>query len=219
MEKVAIKGVLFDLDGTLLYTLEDIRASVNVPLANRGLELITIEECRKNVGNGLKNTIKGCFLDRGYIANEKELDIALSELHEYYNQNPAKYSKPYERIIDFLQDIKIPFGILSNKDDKIVQQIIPIVFPKINFNFISGAKNDILKPSPKSVIAFCNQENINTKNLLYVGDSEVDYNTAVNSNCQAALVTWGYRDREELIKFDSLIVDTVDQLRRIINGN
>lgn len=219
MQNHKIKAVLFDLDGTLLYTLEDIRASVNIPLCKRGLSPVSVDDCRDTVGNGLRNTIKGCLKKRLCNLSEDEIDIAYSELKEYYSKNHSDYSKPYEQIIELLNNIQIPFGILSNKDDDLVKQIIPKVFPNISFDFISGSKNGILKPMPDNILKFCRENNINPENLLYVGDSEVDYKTAVNANSQIALVTWGYRDKEELLKLNALTVDTVDQLWRIINEN
>lgn len=219
MKKEAIKAVLFDLDGTLLYTLGDIKASVDVTLVNRGLHKITINECREVVGHGLRNAIISCMQKRDYQADDEELDQALIELQDYYRKNPTKYCKPYEKINTFLSKISIPFGILSNKDDKIVKQILPVVFKGIDFDYVSGAKDNILKPSPDRIYEFCNQIGISPREMLYVGDSEVDYNTAINANSQVALVTWGYRDKEELLKFNALTVDTVDQLWRIIDGN
>ncbi len=212
--------MLFDLDGTLLYTLEDIKASVNVPLVNRGLSKITIEECREIVGNGLRNAVKNSLIKKGYNPlSEDEIDRALLELKTYYKENPTKYCTPYDGINEMLANLKLPFGLLSNKDDKIVKQIVPIVFKDIHFDFVCGSKNGILKPKKDRVIDFCNQLNIEPCNVLYVGDSEVDYKTAVNANAQVLLVTWGYRDKEELLKFNVPTVDTVDELWRILDAN
>ncbi len=219
MKKQPIRAVLFDLDGTLLYTLEDIVASVNVPLVNRGLEPINIEECREIVGHGLRNAIETSFVRRGYKADEKELDQALIELQTYYKENPTKYCKPYDKINDTLKKIDIPFGIFSNKDDKIVKQIVPIVFPGIKFDFVCGAKDGILKPNGSRVIEFSNKVGIDVSQMLYVGDSEVDYKTAVDAKSQVLLVTWGYRDKEELVKFEVPTVDSVEDLWRFINAN
>ena len=219
MKNFSIKAVLFDLDGTLLYTLDDITTATNIPLIKRGLSPITVEECRETVGNGLRNTVKGCMSKRNYEASEEEIDIALSELQEYYRVNHSTFSKPYEKIIEFLQNLEIPFGILSNKDDDIVKQIIPKVFPNVSFDYVAGSKDGIIKPMPNKVFEFCKQFNIKPENLLYVGDSEVDYKTAVNANSQVTLVTWGYRNKEDILKLNALTVDTVDQLWRVINEN
>ncbi len=219
MKNHSIKAVLFDLDGTLLYTLDDITAATNIALVNRGISPITVEECRETVGNGLRNTVKGCMAKRNYEASEDEVDLALRELQEYYRINHSTYSKPYEKIIDLLQKLKIPFGILSNKDDDIVKQIIPKVFPNVSFDYVAGSKDGIIKPMPNKVFEFCEQFNIQPENLLYIGDSEVDYKTAVNAKSQVVLVTWGYRNKEDILKMNALTVDTVDQLWRVINEN
>ena len=219
MKKKPIKAVLFDLDGTLLYTLEDIMASVNVPLINRGLSPISISECREIVGHGLRNAIETSFSRRDYVASEEEVDVALVELQNYYKANPTKYCKPYDKINEFLTKLKIPFGVLSNKDDKIVKQIVPEVFNGIKFDYVCGAKDGVLKPNGLRIVEFCTQYNLDPLEVLYVGDSEVDYKTAINAASQVVLVTWGYRDKEDLVKFNVPMVDTVDELWRMINAN
>jgi phosphoglycolate phosphatase len=218
MKNTPIKAVLFDLDGTLLYTLEDIKASVNVPLENRGLKPISVEECREIVGHGLRDAVETSFSRREYKADKEEVDQALLELQIYYRENPTKYCKPYDNINEFLLKLNIPFGLLSNKDDKIVKQIVPEVFEGISFDYVCGAKNGILKPNKLRIIEFCEEFNLDSSEVLYVGDSEVDYRTAINANAQVALVTWGYRDKEELEKFGVPMADTIDQLWRIINA-
>ncbi len=218
MKNTPIKAVLFDLDGTLLYTLEDIKASINVPLQNRNLKPINVEECREIVGHGLRNAVETSFIRRDYNADELEVDKALLELQIYYRENPTKYCKPYDNINEFLTKLNIPFGLLSNKDDKIVKQIVPKVFSNISFDYVCGAKDGVLKPNKLRIVEFCKEFNIDTSEVLYVGDSEVDYKTAINANSQIALVTWGYRDKEELEKFGVPMADTIDQLWRIINA-
>ncbi len=219
MKKEPIKAVLFDLDGTLLYTLGDIRASINVPLIKRGLNPISIEVCREIVGNGLRNAVKDSFEKMNYKCDEEEIDQALLELQTYYKNNPTKYCYTYDKINDFLKNLSIPFGLLSNKEDGIVKQIVPKLFKEINFDYVCGEKDKILKPDKTRVLEFCKQLNISEKNVLYVGDSEVDYNTAINANSQVLLVTWGYRDKEELLKFKVPTVDTVEELREYLNAN
>ncbi len=217
MKKEPIKAILFDLDGTLLYTLEDIRAAINVPLVNRGVSPITIEECRKFVGKGLRNSVKFSFEVKNYKADDGEIDKALEELLVYYKENPTKFSKPYDKILEILDSIDIPFGLLSNKDDTIVKQIVSEVFNNTNFDFVCGAKDGILKPSKDRVIEFSNLVNIPATQILYVGDSDVDYKTAENANTQVLLVTWGYRDKEDLAKLNAPMVDNSDELWRFID--
>lgn len=214
------KGVLFDLDGTILFTLSDITAAFNVPLEKRGIKALNDEETRSIVGHGLYKGLVDAFNLRKFLITEEELMFAYQELLDYYNSNSTKYCYVYDDIENLLKKIDVPFGILSNKDDKLVREIVATVLPNIDFAFVRGMTSaDSKKPNPVNVIEFSNKYGIDMKDLLYVGDSEVDYKTAVNAKCDLALVSWGYRDKESLLEYGSPICDTVEQLLGVINGN
>lgn len=214
------KGVLFDLDGTLLYTLEDIRAAINTPLINRGISRVSITKVREIVGSGLLNALKKAFEYRNYLLKDGELESAYKELMEYYNNNSTKYCIPYDGIIDMLENIDIPFGILSNKADNLVKSIVKEEFPTLSFSFVEGmVSKETKKPNPINIIKFASEIDIDIEELLYVGDSEVDYKSALNANCGIVLVSWGYRDKSELVKLNSNIVDTINELEGVIYEN
>ena len=214
------KGVLFDLDGTILFTLSDITAAFNVPLIRRSLAELNDNETREIVGHGLLNGLKDAFDKRHFLLSEDQLNLAYNELMDYYKSNPTKYCYVYEGIEELLTKIDIPFGILSNKDDKLVQEIVATVLPNIKFSFVRGmSTKESKKPNPFNVIEFAKKHEIAMDDLLYVGDSEVDYKTSVNAECGLALVAWGYRDKKDLLKLDVPVCDTVDQLLGVINGS
>jgi phosphoglycolate phosphatase len=214
------KGVLFDLDGTILFTLSDITAAFNVPLLKRGVAGLNDEETREIVGHGLYKGLADAFDKRRFLISETDLKQAYKELMDYYKNNSTKYCYVYENIENMLNKIDVPFGILSNKDDKLVREIVATVLPSIEFAFVRGMTTiESKKPNPVNVIEFATKYSIDMKDLLYVGDSEVDYKTSVNAKCDLALVSWGYRDKESLLKFGSPICDTADQLLGVINGN
>jgi len=214
------KGVLFDLDGTILYTLADICASLNAPLTKRGLEEISVEETRAIVGGGLLNALKKAFALRNYNYSDDELDISHFELMEYYKNNATKYCVPYNGVLSLLENLDIPFGVLSNKADILVKEIVSEIFPSISFSYVKGmVSKETKKPSPTNIIAFATQHNIELDELLYVGDSEVDFKSAENAKCQIVLVSWGYRDKEDLLKLSSNVVDTIEELNGEIYAN
>ncbi|MGH4037134.1 MAG: HAD family hydrolase [Sphaerochaeta sp.] len=214
------KGVLFDLDGTILFTLSDITASINVPLKNRKIKELNDKDTRKIVGSGLLNALKKAFDKQGYEYTLPELDDAYNELMDYYKNNATKYCKPYDGIVGLLNSLEIPFGILSNKDDSLVKQIANEVFAGINFSSVQGmTTKESRKPDPTNVINFAYRYDIKIEDLLYVGDSEVDYRTAKNAGCQLALVSWGYRDKSDLIKLEEPVLDTVVDLKNFIIGS
>lgn len=214
------KGVLFDLDGTILFTLSDITAAFNVPLKNRGIAELNENETREIVGHGLLKGLKDAFDKRHFLITDNQLDFAYKELMDYYKSNATKYCYVYEGIEALLIKLDVPFGVLSNKDDRIVQEIVAKVLPNIKFSFVRGmTTKESKKPNPENVIEFAKINNIDMKDLLFVGDSEVDYKTSVNAKCNSALVSWGYRDKKYLLKLGTSVCDTVDQLLGVINGN
>lgn len=219
-KKKKYKAVIFDLDGTILYTLKDIAAAVNAPLVNRGITPLTEKEVRPLVGNGLLNSLIGAYKFRNYEISDNDLSISYKELIDYYNNYPTKFCAPYEGMNSFLKRLDIPSAILSNKKDEIVKKIVAEKFSDIDFFSIIGTvSEDTKKPNPIGVIKFSQEANIKMEDILFVGDSEVDFLTSKNAKCDVALVSWGYRDKEELEKLNVPIVDNTEDLWGMIHGN
>ncbi len=219
------KAILFDLDGTLVNTVEDIRCAINHCMKLTYNREITRDECMSVVGRGLKNALKGALAYSSARYPDDELDILYHELISYYSIHPCDYSKPYNGITELLKTMSqkgYALGILSNKSDILVKEIVKKLFSDINFAFVQGFCDKIpLKPNRAGVESFSSLVDVPLENIFYVGDSEVDGETVINSQpVKGILVSWGFRPRSVLEKFEGKnikIVNTVEELKNGIN--
>ena len=183
-------GILFDLDGTLLDTLEDLRDGVNYALDTLGYPRRTLEEVRRFVGNGALRLME-LAVPEGADARE-----AFSVFKPYYDAHCQIKTKPYAGIPETLAELKekYPVAIVSNKPDSAVKSLCADYFPGI---FALGETSDCpRKPAPDMV--YRAMAAIGVDRCVYVGDSEVDVLTARNAGVPCLSVLWGFRDREEL---------------------
>lgn len=187
-------GILFDLDGTLLDTLGDLQVAVNHTLAKFGYPGREKWEIRSFLGNGMRNLIKQS-LPEG--VNEERVDEALAVYREYYESHNQILTAPYEGIYAALKKLEAyPVGVVSNKQDTAVKPMCRHFFGDM---YALGEVSGMLrKPAPDMIYKAMADMGIDS--AIYVGDSEVDLQVAENTNLPCLLVTWGFRDREDLEK-------------------
>lgn len=186
------QGILFDLDGTLLDTLADLRDATNYALSCFALPPRTTQEIRSFVGNGVAVLISRAVDGR---ADEKAV---LDVFRSYYDTHCRIKTAPYPGILEALGELseKYPLAIVSNKPDSAVKALCKEYFPGI---FAMGESAFCpRKPAPDMIYAA--MDAIGVKNGIYVGDSEVDVLTAKNANLPCLSVLWGFRDRAEIKK-------------------
>ena len=194
------KTVIFDLDGTLLYTLEDLKDSVNFALSKFNYPQKNLEEIRKFVGNGVK-VLMELSIPQG--ENNKNFDECLAIFKTHYAQNMYNKTKPYDGIIEMLETLQqqgFRTAVVSNKFDLATKELCKKYFAEKIEIAIGESENIRKKPAPDSVFKVMEILNSNNKSTIYVGDSEVDIQTAQNANIKCISVTWGYKNEEFLLK-------------------
>lgn len=183
-------GILFDLDGTLLDTLEDLADAVNYVLRQFGYPERTIEEVRRFVGNGA-----GVLIQRS-VPEGANAEPVFAAFRRYYDAHCQEKTKPYDGILDILGRLgeQYPIAVVSNKPDSAVKALCADYFPGV---YALGESTDCpRKPAPDMV--WKAMKAIGVERCVYVGDSEVDVATAKNAGVPCLSVLWGFRDQEEL---------------------
>ena len=211
-------GILFDLDGTLLNTLEDLLDATNYALEVCGYPKRTLPELRRFVGNGAENQIR-MSLPEG--ASPEEVQRVLKIYKPYYTEHCQVKTRPYDGILEALAVLKekYPIAVVSNKPDAAVKALCAELFPGI---FALGEAPDCpRKPAPDMVFKACRA--IGADTCVYVGDSEVDVRTAKNAGVPCLSVLWGFRDREEIEQaggefFCETPAELTEKIEEIIHG-
>ncbi len=211
-----INTILFDLDGTLLNTLDDLCDSVNFALAEFGYPERTLDEVRGFVGEGVR-----LLVNRALPARAKEkTDEVLAVFEKHYDKNKENKTRPYDGIPEMLDSVCPVYktAIVSNKYNKAVEQLRDTLFPQIGLAV--GEQSGInKKPAPDMVEYALNKLKSEKKNAVYVGDSNIDILTARNSGLPIIAVSWGFRERAllEEMKAD-IIIDNPRELLAAIKS-
>lgn len=208
------KLVIFDLDGTLLDTLDDLSAAVNHAMQQRGFPLHTRSEYMKMVGHGARNLMSQA-LPMEHKDDEALIDAALADFRTYYNAHINVYTKPFpgiQELIAALHQKGVMLAVASNKFQEGTEHLIKEFFPEIPFVAVLGNRQGFpLKPDPEVVGEVLRKAGIPQDQAVMVGDSDTDMETAANGGIQGIAVNWGYREMNEWGH-----VDNVEELHKIL---
>lgn len=213
------KAVIFDLDGTLLDTVEDLTDSVNFVLQKHGREKRTIDEIREFVGNGAAKLVLRSLFCCGREDEPKNFDkglfdVCFADFMEYYGCHSEIKTKPYENMIFMLEKLSkrgIAVGVVSNKPDFAVKQLCGKYFGEHVKVAVGDCEKFERKPAPDSTLYAIRQ--LVCEKAVYVGDSDVDIMTAKNAKIPCISVTWGFRDKKFLSEHGATsFADTADEL-------
>lgn len=208
------KLVIFDLDGTLLDTLDDLSAAVNHAMQQRGFPLHTRDEYMKMVGHGARNLMSQA-LPMEHKDDEAMIDAALADFRVYYNAHIDVYTKPFpgiQELIAALHQKGVMLAVASNKFQEGTEHLIKEFFPEIPFVAVLGNRQGFpLKPDPEVVGEVLRKAGIPQDQAVMVGDSDTDMETAANGGILGIAVNWGYRDMS-----DWNHVDNVEELQKTL---
>ncbi len=211
------KAVFFDMDGTVLDTLEDLYSALQHTLLALGYEGCSIEQCRAWLGNGAVRLLKQALppeADAGLV------EKALAEFKEYYSRNCRVNTKCYDGILPLLERIKnqgMATAVISNKISEYVKQLSDEYFPGLMDVAVGDSPGVRLKPWPDLLLQTAEKLDLSAEDCLYVGDSEMDIQAAANAGMDCVSVSWGFRTSQQLEKAGaSVIADECGQLEKLI---
>lgn len=196
--RMTFDAVMFDLDGTLADTLTDIAAAANHALTRLGRPTFPVSRYRYLAGQGLQWLMTEAMgADHGHL-----VEAGMSAFRAYYAEHSMDHTAPYDGIsdlLDVLTERKVTLAVLSNKPDAATQQVVADVFDRWRFDAVRGQRDDTpLKPDPAGALAIVSKLGIPADRWLYVGDTNVDMQTAKAAGMFALGVLWGFRDEPEL---------------------
>ena len=211
------QAVLFDMDGTVLDTLDDLCDSINHSLAEFSLPPVSREHVRQCLGNG------AAFLVSHSIPADCSPDleaVVLAFYKPWYDAHCLIKTAPYEGILPMMQSLKehwLRLAIISNKPDRAVQELSDAFFPGLLELSVGESPSFRRKPAPDTVLTAASQIGLSVDQCVYVGDSEVDLQTARNAGMDCISVTWGFRDEAQLIEAGaSVLVHTPEELESLL---
>ena len=214
---MAYATAIFDLDGTLLNTLADLATATNIALAENGLPARTIDEVRRFVGNGIRLLCERA-VPQG--TPPELVDAVFDSFKRAYREHERDETVPYPGIPEMLhalRDAGVKVAVVSNKADFAVQALVAHYFGDV-FHFALGEREGTPKKPDRAMVDLILAELGETADgMVYVGDSEVDIETAANCGCDCIICSWGFREREQLVDAGArTIVDTPEELLNAI---
>ena len=223
------KLAIFDLDGTLLDTLDDLGAAVNHAMQLRGFPLHSHDEYMKMVGHGARNLMQQAL--PGGHKDDDMVEAAYNDFRAYYTDHIDVHTKPFPGIQELMAKLHregVMLAVASNKFQEGTEHLIKEFFPDIPFVAVLGSRPDFpLKPSPEIVDEVLHKAGVEREEAVMVGDSDTDMETAANGGIDSIAVSWGYRNMKDLAnKWSALrqaqgplclmVVDTAEELLKMI---
>ena len=213
------KLVLFDLDGTLLDTLDDLSEAVNRAMLSRRLPGPTREEYMSMVGHGIRNLVKAA-LPAEKQADDALIDSALADFKAYYTAHIDVHTHPYpgmQALVTRLHEAGVQLAVTSNKFQEGAEYLIRKFFPGIPFAAVLGNRPGFpLKPDPEIVGEVLRRTGVRPEDAVLVGDSPTDMKTAANGSIAAIAVTWGYRPMKDFPGVT--VVESAEELLLLLRG-
>lgn len=208
-------AIIFDLDGTLVNSINDLADAMNFVLKANKLPTHNTETYKRFVGNGIRKLVERALPK--HLQMTKDVDIFYQQMLHYYNEHCIDKTHPYNGILellDFLKQKQLAICILSNKADELTKKIAKNLFKENTFDIVQGAIPTIpRKPNPAAAVNIAKQLNINCHKILYIGDTNIDIETAKKAGMFAVGCTWGFRTKEELENAGAdLIIDHASDL-------
>lgn len=211
------KTLIFDLDGTLLNTLDDLAASVNYAMRQCSFPERTIDEVRRFIGNGVEVLIRRA-VPEGTM--DQEYKNALAIFKDHYKKNSRNKTAPYDGICELLKTLKrdgYNLAIVSNKVDFAVKDLRDEFFNGLIDVAIGDSDATRTKPEPDMVYKAIDELGVDKNTCVYIGDTDVDIETAKNSGMDCISVSWGFRTRQELLGYGAkMIADTAGDILRFV---
>ena len=209
---------IFDLDGTLIDTIEDLGTAVNHALGLRGLALHSMAEYKDMVGHGVRNLVKDALA--GSLGRQPEdalVDSALADFVDYYVAHIDVHTRPYpgiQALLSKLQGKGLKLAVASNKFQEGAEKLVKEFFPDIRFVAVLGNSPELpLKPDAAVVQLVLDKAGVSREEAVFVGDSATDMKTAANGGVRSIGVSWGFRPRTDLEQSGAMdIADSAEQL-------
>lgn len=213
-----INSIIFDLDGTLLNTIEDLANACNYALTTLGYKTHEVEKYKTFVGNGRYKLVERMLPEDN--RSVENIEKALELFDSYYEKHMIDMTKPYDGIMEMLDCLinkSINIAVVSNKPHEFTTEVVKNYFGD-RFEVVYGhKKNTKEKPDPWAVLEVIDEFKVNKDECLYVGDSEIDINTAKNAGVKSVGVEWGFRGKGELESAGAnYIVNKPEQILEIL---
>lgn len=200
MENMKYKAVIFDLDGTLINSVDDLGTSVNRVLELNNFPTHELEDYNNFIGDGAEMMVRRALPEDK--RDEQTVERCLGQFLDDYFKNYCVHTRPYpgiKNLLNTLEEKSIKFAVLTNKPNEVSVKIVSELFPERHFEMVLGQKNDLpRKPDPTGALIISKIINVNPGEIVYLGDSGVDMETAKSAGMLSVGVLWGFRGYDEL---------------------